>query len=72
MGTFSVKQPYGGEAIDCGLHSLNHRLRKENLLMKRNQTLFPMRHGRGTQKVSLYVPSTEGVQNVSAAHVVFK
>ena len=26
--------------------------------MKRNQTLFPLRYGRGTQKVSLYAPTT--------------
>ena len=27
-------------------------------MMKRNQTLFPLRYGRGTQKVSLYAPTT--------------
>jgi len=26
--------------------------------MKRNQTLFSLRYGRGTQKVTLYAPST--------------
>ena len=25
--------------------------------MKRNQTLFPLRYGRGTQKVTLYAPT---------------
>ena len=27
-------------------------------MMKRKQTLFPLRFGRGTQKVSLYAPTT--------------
>ena len=27
-------------------------------MMKRNQTLFPLRFGKGTQKVSLYAPTT--------------
>ena len=27
-------------------------------MMKRNQTLFPLRYGRGTQKVTLYAPTT--------------
>ena len=26
-------------------------------MMKRKQTLFPLRYGRGTQKVSLYAPT---------------
>ena len=26
-------------------------------MIKRNQTLFPLRYGRGTQKVTLYAPT---------------
>ena len=57
MGVFSVKQPYRAKLLTVADTVLT-QLRKENLIMKRKQSLLPLRYGRGTQKVTLYAPTT--------------